>query len=56
MAFNFGTATGGVSAPSGWNNNVVNAFGVNFGNGGYTMGNIYTGDINNSQTSSATGG
>lgn len=48
MAFNYGTASGGVSAPGAWNNNVNNVFGVNFGNGGYIMGDIYTGDINNS--------
>ena len=48
MGMSFGSATGAISSPSAWNNNVVNVFGVNFGNGGYIMGDIYTGDINNS--------
>lgn len=48
MALNFGTATGGVSNPSGWNQNVINGYNVNFGHGGLRMGDIKTGDINNS--------
>ena len=48
MAFNFGSATGAVSNPGAFNNNVVNSYGVNFGNGGYKTGNLYTGNIGNS--------
>ena len=56
MAFNFGFATGGVSGSGAWNNNQINGYGVNFGNGGFTQGNIYTGDITSGQTDSAEGG
>jgi len=47
MAFNFGQSTGGVSNPNAWNNNVINGYSVNYGNGGMTMGDIYTGSITN---------
>ena len=56
MAFNFGQSSGGVSGPSGWNNNVINGGSVNFGNGGMHMGNIYTGNIGNNQEAHSTGG
>ena len=56
MAFNFGQSSGGVSNPNAWNNNVINGYSVNFGSGGMKMGDIYTGNISNDQTSSATGG
>ena len=56
MAFNLGQSTGGVSNPNAWNNNVINGYSVNYGNGGMTMGDIYTGSITNDQKSEATGG
>jgi hypothetical protein len=43
----FGSATGAISSPSAWNNNVVNNFAVNYGNGGLNQGDIHTGDIGN---------
>ena len=56
MAFNFGWSTGGVSNPSAWNEHKIHNNAVNFGSGGIRQGNIGTGDINNDQTSEATGG
>ena len=42
-----GSSTGAISSPSAWNSNVVNNFAVNYGKGGLTQGDIYTGGISN---------
>ena len=56
MAFSFGHSTGGISGGSAWNNHNINSNPVNFGNGGLSQGNLFTGDISNTQSGSATGG
>ena len=56
MAFNFGQAGGGISAPSALNDNSIHNNPVNFGSGRIKQGNIRTGHIKNRQRSHAKGG